>query len=102
MAEPRTRDAAVSAEPGFGWQAVPRAPGPDAAVPGWVVPVWREGLAVAVLAPDYQRIVTLLTDRAQTGSEAMNCRQIADALRWAFFAGARPRQGCSPRQRHSC
>ncbi|WP_331730135.1 hypothetical protein OHV05_35660 (plasmid) [Kitasatospora sp. NBC_00070] len=47
------------------------------AVPGSVVPVWREGLAPDSLAPDYQRLVAVLADR---GGEAMDCRQLAAAL----------------------
>lgn len=41
------------------------------AVPGSVVPAWREGLALDLLAPDYQRLVEILADR---GGEAMDCR----------------------------
>ncbi|WP_327073886.1 hypothetical protein OG196_23835 [Kitasatospora purpeofusca] len=47
-----------------------------AAVPGSVVPQWREGLAPAVLAPDYQRLVEVLAGSA----EEMDCRQLAAAL----------------------
>ncbi|GHH20222.1 hypothetical protein [Streptomyces rubradiris] len=47
------------------------------AVPGSVVPAWREGLAPDLLAPDYQRLVEILADR---GGEAMDCRQLAAAL----------------------
>jgi len=47
-----------------------------AAVPGSAVPVWRDGLDVRVLAPDYQRIMDLLVVR----NEAMDCRQLAAAL----------------------
>jgi hypothetical protein len=75
-------DAAPSDGPRCGRQAAPDEPGPDAATPGSMVPVWHEGLAVTVLAPDYQRIIALLVDRASTDGEAMNCRQIADALGW--------------------
>jgi hypothetical protein len=31
-------------------------------VPGSIVPPWREGLPVTVLAPDYQRILACSTD----------------------------------------
>ncbi|GAA2705701.1 hypothetical protein GCM10010310_80520 [Streptomyces violaceolatus] len=47
------------------------------AVPGSVVPAWREGLAPDLLAPDYQRLVEILADR---GGEAMDCRQLAADL----------------------
>ncbi|MFF9186470.1 hypothetical protein [Streptomyces misionensis] len=47
------------------------------AVPGSVVPAWREGLAPDSLAPDYQRLVEILADR---GGEAMDCRQLAADL----------------------
>ena len=45
------------------------------AVPGSVVPAWREGLAPDSLAPDYQRLVEVL---AGSGEE-MDCRQLAAA-----------------------
>ncbi|MFF4385162.1 hypothetical protein [Kitasatospora sp. NPDC001547] len=48
-----------------------------AAVPGSVVPQWREGLAPAVLAPDYQRLVEILVER---DGEEMDCRQLAATL----------------------
>ncbi|WP_421111623.1 hypothetical protein [Streptomyces sp. NEAU-S77] len=47
------------------------------AVPGSVVPVWREGLDVGVLAPDYRRIMAIVADQ---GGEAVDCRQLAAAL----------------------
>ncbi|MEV0537968.1 hypothetical protein [Kitasatospora sp. NPDC050463] len=47
-----------------------------AAVPGSVVPQWREGLAPAVLAPDYRRLVEVLA----ASREEMDCRQLAAAL----------------------
>ncbi|WP_225840630.1 hypothetical protein [Streptomyces sp. NK08204] len=50
------------------------------AVPGSVVPVWSDGLEVAVLAPDYRRIMDILAERARSGGEAMDCRQLAAAL----------------------
>jgi hypothetical protein len=53
-------------------------------VPGSVVPVWREGLALDSLAPDYQRLVEVLADR---GGEAMDCRQLAAALGLEVVAG---------------
>ncbi|OIJ62885.1 hypothetical protein [Streptomyces mangrovisoli] len=46
-----------------------------AAVPGSVVPLWREGLVPAVLAPDYRRIMDVLA-----GGHSMDCRQLAASL----------------------
>ena len=46
------------------------------AVPGSVVPAWREGLALDSLAPDYQRLVEVLVG----SGEEMDCRQLAAAL----------------------
>ncbi|MFJ8495948.1 hypothetical protein ACIRBZ_47660 [Streptomyces sp. NPDC094038] len=48
------------------------------AVPGSVVPHWEEGLAPAVLAPDYQRIMDVLAGGMR--GEAMDCRQLAAAV----------------------
>ncbi|MFC7983390.1 hypothetical protein [Streptomyces sp. NPDC057336] len=50
------------------------------AVPGSVVPHWEEGLAPAVLAPDYQRIMDALACGNGMPGEAMDCRQLAVAL----------------------
>jgi hypothetical protein len=50
------------------------------AVPGSVVPVWREGLETGALAPDYRRIMAILSDRDRSGEGAMGCRQLAGAL----------------------
>jgi hypothetical protein len=56
------------------------------AVPGSVVPHWEEGLAPAVLAPDYQRIMAVLAVLAVLAGgngrrgEAMDCRQLAVGL----------------------
>lgn len=49
-------------------------------VSGSVVPVRQVGVEVSVLAPDYQRIMHILTDRGRSGEGPMICRQIADAL----------------------
>lgn len=56
---------------------VPGDPGPSpGAVPGSVVPAWCEGLVVGVLAPEYQRIMTVLA-----GAEgALSCRELAARL----------------------
>ncbi|MFJ3793163.1 hypothetical protein [Kitasatospora sp. NPDC090091] len=51
-----------------------------AAVPGSVVPHWREGLVPTVLAPDYRRIMDVLACGSGSGEEAMDCRQLAVAL----------------------
>lgn len=46
------------------------------AVPGSVVPVWREGLKASVLSPDYQRIVGVLA----ASEAALTCKEIASGL----------------------
>ncbi|MFD0078677.1 hypothetical protein ACFVIY_40535 [Streptomyces sp. NPDC127166] len=51
-----------------------------AAVPGSVVPHWQEGLALTVLAPDYQQIMDVLAGGNGTHGEAMDCRQLAAAV----------------------
>ncbi|MEU6239328.1 hypothetical protein [Kitasatospora sp. NPDC047058] len=74
--------AEVLAEPAAGEEApsvgvaVERPARVAGAVPGSMVPVWREGLALDSLAPDYQRLVDVL---AGSGEE-MDCRQLAAAL----------------------
>ncbi|MFD9392933.1 hypothetical protein ACFWBB_20110 [Streptomyces sp. NPDC060000] len=50
------------------------------AVPGSVVPHWEEGLAPAVLAPDYQRIMDVLAGGNGMRGEATDCRQLAAGL----------------------
>jgi hypothetical protein len=50
------------------------------AVPGSVVPHREEGLAPAVLAPDYQRIMDVLADGNGMRGKTMDCRQLAAAL----------------------
>jgi hypothetical protein len=47
------------------------------AVPGSVVPMWREGLDAGVLASDYRRIMAIVAELVE---EAMDCRQLAVAL----------------------
>ncbi|MFJ3310049.1 hypothetical protein ACIPSA_45005 [Streptomyces sp. NPDC086549] len=47
-------------------------------VAGAVVPRRAEGMAAKVLAPDYQRIVSVL--ESQAGRESMRCQQLAAAL----------------------
>ncbi|MDX2939159.1 hypothetical protein [Streptomyces ipomoeae] len=48
------------------------------AMAGSPVPHRTEGMAASVLAPDYQRIVSVLESEA--GREGMRCRQLAVAL----------------------
>ena len=48
------------------------------AVVGSVVPHRAEGMDTSVLAPDYQRIVSVLESKA--GQEGMRCQQLAAAL----------------------
>lgn len=94
----------VLAEPRDGGEA-PLAPSDErpapiaGAVPGSVVPVWREGLDPAVLAPDYRRIMEILADRSQSGGGAMDCRQLAAALGLkpvpAKVEGVRPKHTAS-------
>ncbi|MDK0524108.1 hypothetical protein [Streptomyces sp. ML-6] len=47
-------------------------------VAGSVVPHRTDGMTVSVLAPDYQRIVSVLESEA--GREGMRCQQLARAL----------------------
>ncbi|WP_373431323.1 hypothetical protein [Streptomyces turgidiscabies] len=49
----------------------------DAAKPKSQVPVWREGLAWAVLSVDYQRILTALADRARLHQGPLSCQELA-------------------------
>ena len=53
---------------------------PSAVKPGALVPVWREGLSVEVLAPEYQQVVGLLAERRATGGQPLNCREITALL----------------------
>ncbi len=55
--------------------------GPSLApVPGSIVPPWREGLPVTVLAPDYQRILGMLDERQPAGQGPLKAREIAVGL----------------------
>lgn len=56
------------------WEAVP------SPVPGSVVPPWRDGLPVTVLAPDYQRIVGVLEERRSAGEGPVKAKEIAAEL----------------------
>jgi hypothetical protein len=49
-------------------------------VPGSTVPLWREGLPVTVLAPDYQRILGVLEQQQTTGHGPLRAKQIAVEL----------------------
>ncbi|MFI5621765.1 hypothetical protein [Streptomyces sp. NPDC051567] len=78
--------AEVLAEPGGG-KAVPVVVVADGrparvvgAVPGSVVPVWREGLDPTVLAPDYQQLMDALVSGNGPRAGAMDCRQLAVAV----------------------
>ncbi|MYV49591.1 hypothetical protein GT031_29585 [Streptomyces sp. SID2888] len=51
-----------------------------APVPGSVVPPWREGLPVTVLAPDYQRILGVLDERLPAGQGPLKAREITARL----------------------
>ncbi|MGI5144287.1 hypothetical protein [Streptomyces sp. CA-106110] len=49
-------------------------------VPGSTVPPWRDGLPVTVLAPDYQRILEVVQERAPAGQGPLKAREIAVQL----------------------
>ncbi|WP_435846757.1 hypothetical protein [Streptomyces diastaticus] len=49
-------------------------------LPGSVVPTWRDGLPVTVLAPDYQRILGMLEERRSAGEGPVKAREIAGEL----------------------
>ncbi|MFF1545798.1 hypothetical protein [Streptomyces sp. NPDC058291] len=51
-----------------------------APVPGSTVPPWRDGLPVTVLAPDYQRILGVLEERAPAGQGPLKAKEIAVGL----------------------
>ncbi|MGW1729411.1 hypothetical protein ACWCQK_42460 [Streptomyces sp. NPDC002306] len=51
-----------------------------APVPGSIVPPWREGLPVTVLAPDYQRILGVLEERQPAGQEPLKAKEITVEL----------------------
>jgi hypothetical protein len=46
------------------------------AVPGAVAPAWREGFAVSVLSPEYQRITAVLA----ASDAALTCKELASGL----------------------
>ncbi|MER5697686.1 hypothetical protein ACWDBO_50530 [Streptomyces mirabilis] len=49
-------------------------------MPGSVVPPWRDGLPVSVLAPDHQRILAVLEERRSAGNGPVKAREIAVEL----------------------
>ncbi|MGW1554592.1 hypothetical protein [Streptomyces sp. NPDC002346] len=51
-----------------------------APVPGSIVPPWREGLPVTVLAPDYQRILGVLDERQPAGQKPLRAKEITVEL----------------------
>ncbi|MFZ3475693.1 hypothetical protein ACODT3_42010 [Streptomyces sp. 4.24] len=51
-----------------------------APVPGSIVPPWREGLPVTVLAPDYQRILDVLDERQSAGQGPLKAKEITVEL----------------------
>ncbi|MEU4173052.1 hypothetical protein AB0F46_40115 [Streptomyces sp. NPDC026665] len=51
-----------------------------APVPGSTVPPWREGLPTTVLAPDYQRILSVLEQQRSTGHGPLRAKEIAVEL----------------------
>ncbi|OIK24371.1 hypothetical protein [Streptomyces malaysiense] len=53
---------------------------PEAAKTKSQVPVWREGLAWSALPADYQRILTVLADRARLGQGPVTCQEMAAAF----------------------
>lgn len=53
-----------------------------APVAGSIVPPWREGLPVTVLAPDYQRILGVLDERQPEGWGPWKAKDIAVGLGW--------------------
>ncbi|MEU7374978.1 hypothetical protein [Streptomyces albidoflavus] len=53
---------------------------PPSPVPGSIVPPWREGLPVTVLAPDYQRILGMLDERQTAGQGPLKAREITALL----------------------
>ncbi|MEU3349979.1 hypothetical protein ABZ723_34415 [Streptomyces sp. NPDC006700] len=63
-----------------GAEAEPECVPSPAPVPGSIVPPWREGLPVTVLAPDYQRILGVLDERQPAGQGPLKAREIAVGL----------------------
>ncbi|GGY17603.1 hypothetical protein GCM10010358_81280 [Streptomyces minutiscleroticus] len=51
-----------------------------AARPGSVVPIWRTGLSIEVLAAEYQQVMGLLAERRAIGAAPLNCREATALL----------------------
>ncbi|THA33743.1 hypothetical protein E6W17_31130, partial [Streptomyces sp. A1547] len=49
-------------------------------VAGSVAPPWRDGLAVTVLAPDYQRVLAVVEERRPAEQGPLRAREITVAL----------------------
>jgi hypothetical protein len=61
-------------------------------VAGSVVPAWREGLGLSALSADYQRIMTVLSDRERNSEdEALACKELTGVL--GLDATAAKREG---------
>ncbi|MFJ9479700.1 hypothetical protein ACIRRI_32610 [Streptomyces mirabilis] len=71
-----TSEAEVTADP----QDADAPPPRDAAKVKSQVPVWRQGLAWAVLSVDYQRILKALADRARLHQGPLTCQEMAAAF----------------------
>ncbi|MER5891018.1 hypothetical protein ABT160_44980 [Streptomyces sp. NPDC001941] len=75
--------AEVLSEPRGGQEGPPDAVACDrsarvvGAVPGAVVPVWREGLTASVLSPGYQQLMNALTAGSGADPVTMDCRELA-------------------------
>ncbi|MEV5020215.1 hypothetical protein ACIGW1_37335 [Streptomyces sp. NPDC053780] len=72
--------AASAAETTAVTEAEAEAVSSPASVPGSIVPMWREGLPVTVLAPDYQRILGVLEERRTAGQGPLKAREITARL----------------------
>jgi len=72
--------AATAAETTAVTKAETEAVSSSAPVPGSIVPPWREGLPVTVLAPDYQRILGVLEERQSAGQGPVKAKEIAVVL----------------------
>lgn len=74
-----------SGEPGAaessGVEGVTPRPAAGPVVAGSVVPAWREGLGLSALSADYQRIMTVLSDRERNSEdEALACKELTGVL----------------------
>ncbi|MBV1949363.1 hypothetical protein KUF69_24125 [Streptomyces sp. BV129] len=71
-----SRETRVEVLAGTGDAEVPVPGGPEPSPGRSVVPSWRAGLDVAVLSPEYQRIVQLLS----ASGTALTCKELASEL----------------------